>query len=194
MAADFSMTAELLAAHRISTSVSEIHGVLSGQMCADSAAFDLGLSLKILEIPDDTNEVIANLLKMLAEDVLSQLQAENYAFQPLLPDEDEAFSQRLTALSHWCDGFNAGFAGAWVRDDSAMATDTREVLSDFSRIAEVDEEVEEGEATSESENEVNFMEIEEYVRMAAITVFMQNNVTQTQAMTMDINVPDENIH
>jgi len=191
MAADFSMTAELLAAHRISTSVSEIHGVLSGQICADSAAFDLGLSIKILEIPEDTKEVITKLLKMLAEDILSQLETENYAFELLLPDADEEFSQRLIALSQWCDGFNAGFAGAWVRDDSAMEADTREVLSDFSRIAEVDEEDEEA---SERDNEVNFMEIEEYVRMAAITVFLQNNANQAPPVTLDINVPDENIH
>jgi uncharacterized protein YgfB (UPF0149 family) len=191
MAADFSMTADLLAAHRIPTSVSEIHGVLSGQICAYSAAFDLDLSVKILEIPNDTKEVITNLLKMLAEDILSQLKTENYAFELLLPDADEEFSQRLIALSHWCDGFNAGFAGAWVRDDSAMETDTREVLSDFSRIAEVDEENEEA---SESDNEINFMEIEEYVRMAAITVFLQNNVNQAPPVTLDINVPDENTH
>ena len=191
MAADFSMTAELLAAHRISTSVSEIHGVLSGQICADSAAFDLGLSIKILEIPEDTKQVITKLLKMLAEDILSQLETENYAFELLLPDADEEFSQRLIALSQWCNGFNAGFAGAWVRDDSAMETDTREVLSDFSRIAEVDEEDEEA---SESDNEVNFMEIEEYVRMAAITVFLQDNANQAPPVTLDINVPDENIH
>jgi len=191
MAADFSMTAELLAAHRISTSVSEIHGVLSGQICADSAVFDLGLSIKILEIPEDTKEVITKLLKMLAEDILSQLETENYAFELLLPDADEEFSQRLIALSQWCDGFNAGFAGAWVRDDSAMEADTREVLSDFSRIAEVDEEDEEA---SERDNEVNFMEIEEYVRMAAITVFLQNNANQAPPVTLDINVPDENIH
>ena len=42
MAADYAMAAELLAAHHISTPVAEIHGVLSGQMCADSRAFDLG--------------------------------------------------------------------------------------------------------------------------------------------------------
>ena len=41
MAADYAMAAELLAAHHISTPVAEIHGVLSGQMCADSRAFDL---------------------------------------------------------------------------------------------------------------------------------------------------------
>lgn len=191
MAADFTMMADLLAAHQISPSVSEIHGVLSGQLCADAATFDLKLSIKILEIPDTTEEVITNLLKMLSDDILRQLQAENYAFQPLLPDQEELIGLRLLALSHWCDGFNAGFAGAWIRDDAAMETDTREVLSDFSRIALVDEK---DEQASESENEVNFMEIEEYVRMAAITVFLQNNPNLAQAAALENAVADENIH
>ncbi len=191
MAADYAMAAELLAAHHISTPVAEIHGVLSGQMCADSRAFDLALSLKVLEIENEADEVVASLLKMLADDILAQLQAENYAFSPLIPDEDEEFGQRLKALSQWCDGFNAGFAGAWVRDDAAMSEETREVLNDFSRIALVDQEDED---VSETENEVNFMEIEEYVRMAAITVFVQNTEQYAGSGPLSVEIPGDNIH
>jgi uncharacterized protein YgfB (UPF0149 family) len=71
----------------------------------------------------------------------------------------------------WCDGFNAGFAGAWVRDDAAMSDETREVLEDFSRIALVEEEDEE---LPNNENEANLMEIIEYARMATITLYLQN--------------------
>jgi len=191
MAADYAMAAELLAAHGISASVAEIHGVLSGQLSADSSAFDLSLSLKVLEIEAEADEVVTGLLKMLAEDILAQLEAENYAFRPLLPDEEEEFRQRLMALSLWCDGFNAGFAGAWVRDDAAMSEETREVLNDFSRIAQVDQE---DDGVSESENEVNFMEIEEYVRMAAITVFVQNSDQHAASGSLSVEIPDDNIH
>ena len=191
MAADYSMTADLLAAHWISSPVSEIHGVLSGQLCADSARFDLQLTLSILDLEGGAAEVITNLLKMLAEDILVQLRDEIYGFQLLLPDEDKDFSQRLTALSHWCDGFNTGFAGAWIKDDADMETETREVLSDLSRIAEVDQE---DEAINEKENEVDFMEIEEYVRMAAITVYLQYSSPDSNPDTLSLNVPGENIH
>lgn len=171
MAADYLMTADLLATHGIAKPVAEIHGVLCGQISAGAAEYDCDLSQTILDFNGDIEEVITNLLKMLAVDIRDQLSAENYAFQPLLPGDEEPLEQRLDALAVWCDGFNAGFAGAWIKQEADMLEETREVLNDFSRIAEVD-----GEDTgaSDKESEVNYMEIVEYARMAAITVYLQN--------------------
>jgi len=171
MAADYYMTAELLASHGIAAPVSEIHGVLSGQICSGCSDPDLDLSKKILDIDRNIEEVITNLLNLLAEDIRKQLGAEDYSFQPLLPEDEQSLSSRLSALAMWCDGFNAGFAGAWVRDDAAMSDETREVLEDFSRIALVEEEDEE---LPNNENEANLMEIIEYARMATITLYLQN--------------------
>ena len=171
MAANYSMTAELLASHGIRPTVAEIHGVLSGQICAGDASFDLGLCLGILDIQSDVEEVITNFMKMLAEDISTQLQALDYAFQPLLPDDEDTLAVRLVALASWCDSFNIGFAGAWAKDDAAMAEETREVLQDFSRIALVNRADED---LTESENELNYIEVVEYARMAAITVYTQN--------------------
>jgi uncharacterized protein YgfB (UPF0149 family) len=170
MAADYAMTQELLVSHQVLRPVAEIHGVICGQLCAEKAAYDPDLSLKILEIKGDASEVITSLLKMLADDTRSELSGGEYAFQPLLPDDDQEIGARLAALANWCDGFNAGFAGAWIREDAGMFDETREVLADFSRIAQVEQE----DAAPDRENEVNLMEIVEYVRMAAITVFLQN--------------------
>lgn len=172
MAADYSMTAELLASHGIAATVSEMHGVLCGQVCAGTTAYDSDLSCVLLEIEGDVAEVITNLLIRLADDASTQLQAQDFAFHPMLPDDEQALSTRLSALAHWCDGFNAGFAGAWIKDDVSIPEETREVLDDFSRIAQVDHEDEE---LSTRENEVNLMELVEYVRMAAITIHLQNS-------------------
>lgn len=171
MAADFPKTAELLATCGIQCSVAELHGVLAGQLSAGSG-FDRDLGLKILALGDGTPEVVRNLLDLLAEDIRRQMQAGDFGFQPLLPDDDTDLGQRLDALSDWCDGFNAGFAGAWIRGDAAMAPETREVLGDFARIAQIDREDDD---VSDKENEVNYMEVVEYARMAAITVYLQNN-------------------
>lgn len=191
MAADYFMTADLLKSRKVYRPVSEIHGVLCGQICAEADKYDVNLSLEILELPSDVEDVVTNLFKMLAEDIRSQLQSEDFSFQPLLPDDDESFEHRLQALSSWCDGFNAGFAGAWVKEDGDMSTEVREVLSDFSRIAEVDEEDSE---SSDSENEANFMEISEYVRMATITVYMQMNQLDGAVMAPDSATAEDNIH
>lgn len=190
MAADYNMTRELLEAHQVPCSVAEVHGVICGQLCADEAGFDLALSANILEIPAASSDVINSLLKMLAEDAEQQLAAGDYAFQPLLPEDDEAMSTRLSALTDWCDGFTAGFAGAWIREDADMTEETREVLSDFARIAEVDEE----DSAPDRENEVNLMEITEYVRMAAITLFLQNGAKRRQGAADDDPTPDTELH
>jgi uncharacterized protein YgfB (UPF0149 family) len=189
MAADYAMTQELLVSHQVYRSAAEIHGVISGQLCAEEAGYDLNLSLKILEIERGSGEVITSLLKMLADDIKAQLGAEDFAFQPLLPSDDEDIRARLAALADWCDGFNAGFAGAWVREEAAMPEQTREVLNDFSRIAQVEQEDE----ATERENEVNLMEIVEYVRMAAITVFLQNGPKPSRH-GHDMVQPDVDIH
>lgn len=171
MAADFLKTAELLASSGIYRPVPEIHGVLSGIVCTGSSNHDVELALRILELEDDVPQIINNLMQMLLADIRNQLKGGDYGFQPMLPDDDEPLASRISALADWCDGFIAGFAGAWVRDESSMMPETREVLADFSRIAQVDQD---DEALSEKENEVNFMEIVEYARMAAITVYQQN--------------------
>ena len=172
MAADFSKTAELLANCSIYRPVPEMHGVLSGIVCTGSTNHDVELAQRILELDEqELPDIINNLMQMLLADIRSQLQAGDYGFQPMLPDDDEPLPSRISSLADWCDGFIAGFAGAWVRDESAMMPETREVLADFSRIAQVDQH---DEHLSEKENEINFMEVVEYVRMAAITVCQQN--------------------
>ena len=130
------------------------------------------MSLKILAFDESAPAVLNSLLDKLAAEISSQLQAGDYTFEPLLPGDETPLSLRLEALADWCDGFIAGFAGAWVRDEAAMSPEIREVLGDFARISQVDQL--DGEMT-EKENEVNFMEIVEYARMAAITVYLQNN-------------------
>jgi len=190
VAADFAMTQELLVSHQVLRPVSEIHGVICGQLCADEGPFDLDLCLNILELKGSTDEVITSLLKMLAEDAASHLGAGDYAFQPLLPDDDEELGVRLVALSCWCDGFNAGFAGAWIREEAEMSEETREVLSDFARIAQVEHEDE----ASDRENEVNFMEIVEYVRMAAITIFLQHGANRRAGASENDDPAERELH
>ena len=187
MAANYSMTAELLASHGIRPTVAEIHGLLSGQICTGDTSFNSGLCLNLLDIKSDVEEVITNFIKMLAEDISTQLKALDYAFHPLLPDDDDPLAVRLTALSSWCDSFNIGFAGAWEKDDAAMAQETREVLQDFSRIALVNRGDED---LTERENELNYIEVVEYARMAAITVYTQNT-DYTQESNHDDGLPAE---
>ncbi len=64
-------------------------------------------------------------------------------------------------------GFISGFGGAFAKGDSSLLEETREVLKDFTAIANVDDSEQD-----EVENaEQDFMEVLEYVRMATYSVF-----------------------
>ena len=102
-----------------------------------------------------------------------------------MPDEDEELSIRLHALGNWCEGFISGFGGAYAKGDSSLLEETREVLKDFTAIANVDDRQHE---QSEHE-EHDFMEVTEYVRMAACTVFIQHSLNTSNRETQ---TPDKN--
>ena len=136
MSANYKMTEELLNSQQIEVSAAEIHGILSGQICSNADTFNPALSCQLAGIGDDKS-VIAELINMMGQDISEHLRQNDFSFHPLLPDDEAAFNDRLAELASWCDGFNAGFAGAFSGSDKDLHEETREVLSDFAKISEL---------------------------------------------------------
>jgi len=167
---DFDKVATLLANNRIFNSVSELHGIICGQLCAGGNESDATLTWHLLGQENKPSKIMSDLIIRLQLNIQEQLNAEDFSFQLLLPDDDEDLSLRLHALGNWCEGFISGFGGAYAKSDSTLLEETREVLKDFTAIANVDDSKDE-----QVENEEqDFMEVMEYVRMAAYSVFLQN--------------------
>lgn len=171
MTPDFEKIASLLHSNNIFNSVSELHGIISGQLCAGASPGDTALCWRLLGQESRPGKVINELILRLQTNIYEQFTADDYTFQPLLPDDDEEMSIRLHALGNWCEGFIAGFGGAYAKGDHSLLEETREVLKDFTAIANIDDDQH---ASSDNE-EQEFMEVSEYVRMAACAVFLQNN-------------------
>ena len=96
---------------------------------------------------------------------LDELFSEELSFNPLIPDDSELLSSRLTGLAEWCAGFLSGF-GASVSERmgrDALHVDVQEILKDFASISGLDEDIE-----GDEQDENSFMEIYEYVRVAAV--------------------------
>lgn len=177
---DFDKVATLLANNKIFNSVSELHGIICGQLCAGSIDGDAALTWHLLGKENKASKIMNDLIIRLHLNILEQLNSEDYSFQLLLPDDDEELSLRLHALANWCEGFISGFGGAYAKGDSSLIEETREVLKDFTAIANVDD----GEQEQVENAELDFMEVLEYVRMAAYSVFQQNqseNLSTTSA-------------
>lgn len=116
----------------------------------------------------DLPAVVLRLVERLGKDVGADLQQTDYRFQPLLPEDDSTLAERLAALGQWCDWFNIGFSAGYMQPQLPLSVDVMEILNDFGQLAEV----EAPDAGSE-DDEHYFMELVEYVRMAALAVSEQ---------------------
>lgn len=158
------------------SSAAEIHGVACGGLAAgvnwDAAAW-VSNSLSYMDASEKEPSSVARAeLVAVKEQAHAALQDAELGFNMLLPAEETALPQRAEALGQWCMGFLSGFAlaGKDVEDDVPGANEVAEIFRDFAAIANValDEESIDMEAS-----EHDFMQLIEYVRVAALTVFAQ---------------------
>lgn len=167
MQADYTLTAQLLADSLPNVSPAELHGLLTGQLCSGVVhpdPEDLGEMLEHELLP-----VVRKLLQRLGEDANAQLGGLDYGFQPLLPNDEALLPQRVQALGLWCANFTTGFAAGYLRPESDLSKEAREILRDFAELAGLAD----AESLVDEQDEADFMELVEYVRMAAITLYQQ---------------------
>ncbi|WP_066961091.1 UPF0149 family protein [Microbulbifer sp. Q7] len=149
---------------------SELHGFICGLLAA-GARPDKGRwkneTAEFLDLEALPADLARDSLK-LVEQSLQDLSDKNFAFQPLLSTGEE-LAERGQTLCLWCEGFLHGFGvGKYTGELPATSS---EALKDFAEIAQLD-------ATSLEngpEQEREFFEVQEYVRMAALNIFVECN-------------------
>ena len=150
-------------------SVSEFHGLLTGHACVGSQHAS---GAKRAELYADWLDaaLLPNQAKSL--DVVfeansdSLTESSDFDFKPLIPDDDAPIIERLQAISDWCTGFLSGLGLQAAQ--LGHSDDLRELLEDLASIAALREEVPE-----DDENENDFMQIEEYVRIAVLNIYQE---------------------
>ena len=93
--------------------------------------------------------------------------------QLLLPDDDSDFSERIECLGQWCQGFLAGFAAGGKERQAKQgqqqySAEVSEALSDIAAISQIGL----GDDEAPEQSETDFFEITEYVRLAALTIYL----------------------
>ena len=170
---DWSEAADVLLGMGLTLNPSELHGALLGALGAGqplASELDLDSALSVLEkaLAVDLQGEVAEFIKRLAGATVSAVRDTDFAFTPLLPDDEEEFHNRLTSLGSWTAGFLTGFTqavSAAQAASEAINPNTAEALKDFAAIAQID--VDESES-DEAERELE--ELVEYVRMAALNI------------------------
>ncbi len=148
----------------------EVHGALVGLICGGveqtgdiwiKPLFDLMNDGQAL--PEPLHQLVCDLF----QDSVARLVDFEFGFMPLLPEEEEPLSRRVEALSLWTQSFLTGIAIIQPKLNQA-SVEVREVIKDLAEIAQVEFDV-----ADDEESETAYIELLEFVRIAAIMCYSE---------------------
>ena len=141
----------------------ELHGLVCGFAAGHPAEFSLSDFVQLAGTDALSDE---HAVSEFVSATLDELFSAEMNFNPLIPDESEVLALRLSGLAQWTAGFLSGF-GASVSvagpAPEALPDEVQEILRDFASISGLDDDVD-----GDEQDENSFMEIFEYVRVAAV--------------------------
>lgn len=145
----------------------ELHGLVCGFCTANGAAtFDEGFALsEFVELAGADALTDEACVREFIDAVLQELADEELSFSPIVPDDEEALSDRVGALADFCAGFLGGFGGGVKSARADLPVDVQEIIRDFASISGIDDA-----AADEEQDEASYMEIFEYVRVGVMLV------------------------
>ena len=165
----FTDAATLLASLGGAVSIAEAHGCLCGALCA---ATQYSFAQWLDEILNESRELAdadiaaaKDALNTLYRETTHALAGDDMEFSPFLPDDDAPLARRAEALAQWCQGFLYGFGSA-AGDQRNLPVEVQEVLRDLTQIARASA----GDTEPTEEDEADYVEIVEYVRIGVQTV------------------------
>ncbi|HSX60203.1 MAG TPA: UPF0149 family protein [Tahibacter sp.] len=144
---------------------SDLHGSLTGFLCGGGKASARNW-LQRLEIETDPGietHARMELLTQLFRNCRAQLEDPGFAFEPLLPGEDEPLAERADALVQWCRGFLGGLGLSGVNAERGLSEDGTEILRDFGTIAASQLDYDDAE-----EDESALVEVLEFIRVGVM--------------------------
>lgn len=160
-------------------SPAQLQGYLLGILAVGFECRDeqwLQLAAVFIDPVESPAEVDNQTLLELLHAAQEQLQGGGLDLQLLLPGDDVEISLRVDALGQWCQGFLAGFAyGGKQRQDQGpqqFSAAVKDVIRDIGAISQValgDGDEDEG------EREKSFFELTDYLRLAAINIFLETS-------------------
>lgn len=170
---DFASVQAILSTENVTAHASELHGVISGLICAGYAHESSDYIAMINDMFNNGEGLpakVKSMVKLMFADVWQNILDDTYSYQIMLPDDDDSIAERSNALGVWVQGFNLGF-GLQQKTTANLSDDVKEVINDFSEIANLSDEVEEDEATEQA-----YFEIAEYARISALLCFSELGV------------------
>ena len=147
-------------------SAAELHGTLTGLICAGWLETELNSCQALLGQDTIENAIENDLLTGLMGLIRQTLDAGNLEFRLLLPGDDEPLETRAQALADWCQGCVMGLHHGDRFKTVELGDEIAQFLSDLEQIGIV-----EVGSDSPEEQERALFELEEYTRLGVQMVF-----------------------
>ncbi len=167
---------ELLYRIDAAMSAAEAHGALCGMICARGAVELSEWVDHVVGEQEQGSDLLHDVVHKLSELHQWTLETMNDTsgnFKLLLLDDDDPLPDRVEALAAWCQGFVYGLAAGGIREGSELPDDTDELLRDMVEISRAGHDVDDAdvEDSDDNEDELAYMEVEEYVRMGVMYIY-----------------------
>lgn len=177
------------ALRRMSSSwdAAQTHGLVSGKLAVLGAAAGPAWLEQVLEGTDASNALrkeTEEMLSTLYQSTYRQLAERLSEFAPLLPDDGDGKNARTEALAHWCEGYLHGLVSA-QHGDALKQRLAREpvagIIKDILSITQVTVDEHDSESADDDADEEAYVEIVEYLRVAAQLVYEELAEQRPQA-------------
>ena len=154
---------------------SESHGALCGMLCAQGATEASQWLLHVLGEHEESSQGLKQVGKKLLQIhqiSVEQMNNNDIDFELMLPDDDEPLEDRVEALGAWCQGFVYGLAVGGLKEDTELPENSNELIKDILEISQAGYMADDdAELESSEDDEVAFMEVNEYVRMGILLIY-----------------------
>ncbi len=162
--------AEALSHLGFTQDAAEYHGALCGALCVrEPAEIDPRRLLETAAQSSDASAGAAQALHRLRGESVHAFTDNELGFAPLLPDDQEELSQRVRALSAWCEGFLFGLSSGRPLAMKTCSAEFKEIVHDFTEFTRA--------GVSEDEDmeleETAYAELVEYIRVGAQLIYLE---------------------
>ena len=170
---------QLLSSIELVVGVSEIHGVITGLLCAGNLKA-LAVWFEDLFKERSSEDLLVRETRQLLGQAFSatrnQINHDDLEFSLYLPSDSLSLQERAKCLSDWCQGFLYGLGLAGVEDNS-LSVNAREVIADISEMTKLDYENIEPDEVSE----VAYTELQEFLRVATLLIWEELSAVREAA-------------
>ncbi len=165
----YSTVAATIDSLELAVSTSELHGLFCGYLCAGNDSKGESYIQALRNKKDKAHKEAILLLFSLYSISQQQIQHFDFAFELLIPNDEESPINRAQCFSEWCEGFTQGLALAGIGKDDLHDEEAQEALFHIREFAKLDYDA----ISIGEDDERSLMEVIEYTRMAVIRLYSE---------------------